>query len=268
MTIDVKPKVQSLGRGLFILEYIADQDHPVRLAELSKLLGIEKSSAYRLAATLADRDYLRKDPQTDGYVLHKKVFEIAGRLASHRQLKEYAPRYLEELAAKTGETSHLAVLSSGKVLLSDYRFGSHPIGVTSQSGRMEPLHCTALGKALLAGCDISQLRRILGEKPLRRHTPKTITSLTRLAEECRAAMVEGLAYDNEEFYRGVRCVASPVFDFSEKVVAALGISGPSENLPVAALKKHGREIRACALELSREIGFQPNEQIEKGDKRS
>lgn len=262
-TMDVKPKVQSLGRGLRILEHIADQSHPVRLAELSELLGVEKSSAYRLVATLADRGYVRKDSQTDGYVLYKKVFELAGKLVGYRLLKEYAPKYLEALATKTGETSHLAILSSGKVLLIDYRFGSRPIGVTSQSGRVEPIHCTALGKALLAGCDLAQLCRILDEQPLQRYTPKTITSLTRLAAECRAAMCEGLAFDNEEFHNGVRCVASPVFDFSGKVVAALGISGPAANLPVATLKKHGLNICACALELSKEMGYQPNEQIKK-----
>jgi len=258
MTMDIKPKVQSLGRGLYLLEYIAEQDHPVRLAELASLLGVEKSSAYRLVATLADRGYVRKDPHTDGYVLHRKVLELAGKLAGHRQLKECAPKYLEELAEKTGETSHLAVLSSGKVLLVDYRFGSRPIGVTSQAGHAEPLHCTALGKALLAGHDLAQLRSILGGKPLQRYTARTITSLAKLAGECRSAMLDGLAFDNEEFHDGVRCVAAPVFDFSGKVVAGLGISGPSANLPLAVLKEHGLKLRACALKLSHELGYQPN----------
>jgi len=257
--MDIRPKVQSLGRGLYILEYIAEQDHPVRLAELAALLGVEKSSAYRLVATLADRGYVRKDSRADGYVLSRKVLELAGKLAGHSRLKECAPKFLEELAEKTGETSHLAVLSSGKVLLVDYRFGSRPIGVISQSGHAEPLHCTALGKALLAGYDLEELRRVLGSGPLRRYTSKTITNPARLAEECGAAMRDGLAFDHEEFHEGVRCVAAPVFDFSGKVVAALGISGPASNLPPAVLKKHGLKTCACALELSKEMGYQPKE---------
>ncbi|MCG2660711.1 MAG: IclR family transcriptional regulator [Kiritimatiellae bacterium] len=251
-----KPKVQSLDRGLRLLEFIANQDHSARLNDLADLLGIEKSSACRLVVTLMERGYVRKDSRTNGYVLHEKVFELAGKLAVHRQLKEHASKYLERLARQTDETAHLAVLGSGRVVFIDHCFGSQPLGVTSQSGCVEPLHCTALGKALMAGWSVSQLRQIFGPGPLRRYTSKTITRLAELAQVCQTVRRDCLAFDHEERHAGIRCVAAPVFDFSGRIVAALGISGPTERLPDVVLKKHGRRAQSCALALSQEMGYQ------------
>jgi len=253
----VKQRIQSLARGLQILDFIADHDRPVRLAELAQLLEIEKSSACRLVLTLADRGYVRPDPETGGYLLDDKVFELAGKLAAHRRVQECARKYLQLLARETGETAHLAVRGTTGVVFTDHEFGDQPVGVTSRWGSSEPFHCTALGKALLAGTTEDELRRLLGDKPLKSYTAKTITRIRDLFLQCRKAHAERLAVDNEEYRPGIRCLASPIVDFRGHIVAAIGISGPADRLNPKQLARHAERVRQSARDLSAELGHRP-----------
>lgn len=248
-------RIQSLDRGLQILEFIAQHDQPVRLAELSGLLGIEKSSAHRLAATLADRGYVRQDSETLGYVLCDKVFELASSLASHRNVQEYARKYLCRLARETGETAHLAVPGDKSVVLVDHEFGSNPVAVTTRWGSNEPLYCTALGKAILAGKSNAELKELLGPGRLKRYTKNTITSISELAKQCRQVEKEQVAFDLEEFNEGMNCLAGPIYDFRGQVVAAIGISGPVERVTDDTIKTLAECIRQCSQDLSAELGY-------------
>jgi DNA-binding IclR family transcriptional regulator len=247
-------RIQSLDRGLQILEFVATRDQPVRLAELAGLLGVEKSSAHRLAETLADRGYLGKDAETQGYVLHDKVFELAGKLAARRRIQECARKFLRELAQKTGETAHLAIRGQDGVVFVDHEFGNHAVGVTSQSGSSEPYHCTALGKALMAGCSEGEIRTLAGESGFKRFNSRTITRADKLAEQCRLVLERGLAVDDEEYRPGVRCLATPVLDLRGRVVAAMGVSGPVGRMADATMEKLGGLVRECGLRLSEELG--------------
>lgn len=250
-----KRRVQSLDRGLQILEFVADQDRPVRLAELAGLLGVEKSSAHRLARTLADRRYLDQDSDTLGYELGDALFALAGRLASRRDVRDCGRKYLKILAERTGETAHLAVRGPSGAVLVDHEFGSNPVAVTTGWGSSEPFHCTALGKVLLAAIDHSELLEIVGRGPLKRYTERTITRTADLAEECRRAGEEQVAFDRCEFREDMNCIASPVRDFRGRIVIAIGISGPKERLDGKAIAAMAEEVKNCALELSRELGY-------------
>lgn len=224
------------------------------MSALAALLGIEKSSAHRLAATLAARGYLVQDPGTTGYVLHDKVFSLAGRLASRRGLQEHARKYLRRLAQETGETAHLGVRGTGGALLIDHEFGPNPVAVTTQWGGSEPYHCTAIGKALLAGLDKAELREVLGKGRLKRHTARTLTRLDELVTQCAKAAEDGIAADLEEFRPGMHCLAAPVYDFRGRIIAAIGISGPAARLSAKAMPGAVERIRDAATCLSRELG--------------
>ncbi|NLX06669.1 MAG: IclR family transcriptional regulator [Phycisphaerae bacterium] len=254
MTV-IGQRIQSLDRGLQLLEYIAEQERPVRLTEMARLLEVEKSSAYRLVNTLATRGYVRQEPESSGYLLDERVFDLAGRLAGRRRLGDLARRHLVCLARETGETAHLGVLGDRAVVLVDHEFGSHAVGVTSRSGSSEPLYCTALGKALLAGMTEDELRTAVRSETLKRHTERTVTTYGQLAEETGSVMRTGLARDWEEYRAGVRCLASPVFDFRSRIIGAIGISGPKERIDEQAMTDHGERVRREALALSAELGF-------------
>ena len=247
-------RIQSLDRGLRIMEFVADQNKPVRLAQLAELLEIEKSSVYRLAATLAERNYLRQDAESSGYVLSDKVFNLAGKLASQRSVQQHARKYLQQLAQKTGETSHLAIRSPAGATFVDHEFGSHPIAVITQSGQCEPYHCTAIGKALLAGLPQNELKDIIGSGRLKRYGTNTITCLRDLAKACNKVADTELAFDLEDFRPGMNCIASPVYDFRKQVVAAIGISGPATRLKNKSLNIAAKQVKNCAAALSAELG--------------
>lgn len=255
MPVVARQRIQSLDRGLQILEYVADKTRPARLAELAELLGVEKSSAHRLVKTLQDRGYVRQDPQTMGYLLHDRIFSLASKLASHMQIHQCAHKYLQRLAGESGETAHLAVRGAGAVVFIDHEFGSHAVGVTTRWGSSEPFHCTALGKALLAGMTRDELKVALGDAPLKRYTRNTITTLSQLADQCVQAERDGVAYDLCEYHDNMNCIGSPIRDFRGKIIAAIGISGPIERMEGQVLKKAAAMVKQNADELSGELGY-------------
>jgi DNA-binding IclR family transcriptional regulator len=259
MTKTNKQFIQSLDRGLQILESICEQDRPVRLGQMAELLGVEKSSAYRLVSTLAERGYVCQDPSTGGYVPHEKLFDLAGRTGSRRRIQEYARKHLRRLAQETGETAHIGVRRMDKVVFIDHEFSRQPVAVICQYGDAEPLHCTALGKSLLAGLTEPELRLILGPEPLKKFTIRTITQYAHLVRQCRQAETSLLSEDNEEYRPGVRCLASPIFDIRGQVIAAIGISGPVERITDRTAAAAGQLVRQCAWELSREMGYREAE---------
>jgi IclR family acetate operon transcriptional repressor len=154
---------------------------------------------------------------------------VLGRLP----LREAAKPYLHQLMERTGECAHLAIPAQGKALYIDQVESPATLRVNAQVGTMNPLHCTALGKALLAFGDL--------ELPfdLTSFTPRTITDPEMLRRHLNEVRQHGYAVDDEEFDIGVRCIAVPVFDFRGKAVGAIGISGPAtrmtpERLPALA----------------------------------
>lgn len=253
-----RQRIQSLHRGLCILEFVAAAEEPVRLAELAKLLGIEKSSAHRLAGTLVDAGYLAQDPETSGYILNDKIFRIAGKLAGKRRVVQQARKYLRQLARQTGETAHLAVPGSEEVMLLDHEFGQNPVGVTTQWGSGEPYHCTAVGKALLAEMSLTEIQSLLGTKSFKRFTSKTITRPRALVEQCWQVVRDGFAFDLGEFREGMNCVASPIYDFRGHIIAAIGVSGPRERFSGEVLQKSAQNVKRSAEALSAEMGYLPS----------
>ena len=111
-----------------------------------------------------------------------------------------------------------------------------------------------LGKALLVGLDAEELKGILGPGPYKRYTPKTITGVAELAAECQEIVADQVAYDLAEFREDTNCMASPVYDLSGRVIAAIGVSGPLERMNEKAMNGHSKRIRKCASQLSADLG--------------
>lgn len=227
-------EIQSLARGLRILDLLGQSQEGISITELSEIIGVDKGSASRLMSTLARYGYAEKDELTRRYHLGTQVVLLSRSVLARLPLRAAAKPYLRQLMERTGECAHLAVPAQDRVLYIDQVESPASLRVNAQVGTMNPLHCTALGKALLAFGEV--------EIPasLEAFTPRTITTpedLRRHLDEIRFA---GYAVDDEEFDLGVRCIAVPVFDFRDKLVGSIGISGPSsrvtdERLPELAL---------------------------------
>jgi IclR family acetate operon transcriptional repressor len=245
------PSIQSLDRGLFILEAIAKSGQPVSLGQLTEQLGINRSSVFRLTNTLRRRGFLANPRGRKDYVLGLSIWRLSRICDWSDVLITSSHEHLKKLAALTGETTHLAIREGKEAFFVDYYSATRQlIMVTGQVGEFVPLYCTAHGKALLAGWTAEELKATLGPGPYQRHTPNTITTLKQLAKECVRIEETGYAVDEEECVPGARCLAAPVRDRDGSVIAAVGISAPIARFPPERDATIGRQVCDSAAEIS------------------
>ena len=245
------PTIQSLDRGLIILETVGKSPSPVSLNELTKILGIDRSSAFRLANTLKRRGFLANAAAGKDYVLGTAVWRLSREYDWRGMLATIAHGHLQKLAGITAETAHLAVREGRSARFVDHADATnHVITVAGQTGELVPLYCTSHGKALLADFDEMALKRLFGAKPLARHTKNTLTSIAKLAEACGQIRVRGFAGDDSEYLEGVRCVAAPIRDGEGAVIASIGISAPAPRLPDEREPKIAAHVKRIAAEIS------------------
>jgi DNA-binding IclR family transcriptional regulator len=226
-------EIQSLARGLRILDMLGRSMEGASITELAEFLEVDKGSASRLVATLARYGYAQKDPTTRRYHLGPQVVSLSRSALTRLPLREAARPFLRQLMERTGECAHLAVPAQGRVLYIDQVESPATLRVNAQVGTMNPLHCTALGKALLAFGEV-EIPPMLDS-----FTPHTITDPAELRLEMEKIRTVGYAVDDEEFDLDVRCIAVPICGFRGKIIGAIGISGPatrvsSERLPELA----------------------------------
>src|SRR5919201_2532833 len=175
------PAIQSLDRGLAILEAVAAASAPVPLKQLTDLIGIDRSSVFRLANTLRQRRFLANPKGSKDYILGPSAWRLSRRYG-RSVLGTFFHHYLQELTATLGETSHFAVREGVEVFFIDHHIpAGQVVSVAGQTGEFATLHCTAHGKALLADSDLSALKASLGRGPLQVYTRRTVKSVTALA---------------------------------------------------------------------------------------
>ena len=193
------PPIQSLDRGLAILEAVAASSAPVPLRQLTDLIGIDRSSVFRLANTLRQRRFLANPQGSNDYILGPTAWRLSRRY-SRSSLGTFLHPWLEDLTTKLGETSHFAVREGAQAFFVDHHLPKgQVVSVAGQTGEFAPLHCTAHGKALLADCDRKDLQSLLGSAPLRKYTRNTITSLASQARVSQRARIDGFSLDYGEY---------------------------------------------------------------------
>lgn len=214
--------VKTLAKGLAILELIM-QRGSVRTIDVASELRIDKGSASRLLHTLLEGGFAAKG-EGRAYHIGPKLTLASVRRMTGAKLRENARPLLQELVDIAKESAHLCILVDDQVLYIDRIDSASPLRVDRPIGTFAPLHCTALGKIFLA----------FGEAPLpadmRSATARTLTDPELLKAHLRQVASQGYAVDDEEFCMGIRCVAAPLRDNSGRVVAALGISGPTARI--------------------------------------
>jgi IclR family acetate operon transcriptional repressor len=252
--------IQSLDRGLVILEAVANSSEPLSLNELTSMVGIDRSSVFRLAFTLKRRGFLAYPAGRKDFILGPALWRLSHRYDWGTMLIRVSQEHLKQLAKRTNETVHLAIREGRNALFIDHAAANHVIAVSGQTGDMVPLHCTAHGKALLAGLDREELRRIFGSAPLPIHTKRTIGSITELAKACAQIQEQGYATDEAEFREGLRCVAAPIRAQRGMIVGSIGISAPAERFPIERYPECAEQVRAAADEISARLSMEPEEE--------
>ncbi len=247
------PSIQSLDRGLLILETVGKSPTPVSLGQLTGILGIDRSSVFRLANTLKRRGFLANPSAGKDYVLGTSVWRLSRQYDWSSMLASIAHERLQTLAGVTGETAHLAVREGRKALFVDHAATSHVIAISGQTGELVPLYCTSHGKALLADFDEAALKQLLGYKPLVQYTKNTLKTVSDLAKACAEIRARGFATDNAEFMEGVRCLAAPIRDKEGAVVASIGISAPATRFPPERQPEFAAQVTDIAAQISEAI---------------
>ena len=163
--------------------------------------------------------------------------------------------FLLELAAKTGLTVHMAVLVGSEAVLIE-RIDSHGlVKLDTWVGMRMHVHCSAVGKVLIAFLPDEEFRRIVQPKRLIKHNQNTISSMPKLREELARVRHAGFAIDDEEEEIGVRCAGAPVFDRSHAVVAAVSVAGTVTQIPANQVEELGKLVRGAALKISWRLGY-------------
>ena len=251
------PPIQSLDRGLVILEAVAKSSDPVSLGELTSLLGIDRSSVFRLANTLKRRGFLAYPAGRKDYILGSTLWRLSHQYDWGNMLVRVSRENLKQLASRTNETVHLAIREGRHALFIDHASANHVIAVSGQTGEMVPLHCTAHGKALLADLDHQELVTIFGAASLRTYTKQTIGTISQLARACVAIKAQGFATDDGEYQEGVRCVAAPIRGETGLIIGSIGISAPVLRFPKERYRVCGEQVSAVAGAISAKLGTQP-----------
>ena len=245
---------QSLGRGLAILRYVANNGAYVTVKEVAQEIGVDPSTSSRLMSTLEKQGLLQQDPRTHTFRLGTGVLELANALVASYNLGEYSHDVVRWLAGETGEGAHLAVLVQGEAIFLDRTAGRGPITVHTEIGARDPVYCSAIGRALLSGLTDAEVKRELADVPLKRLTRKTATSLSAVLAKVDLTRKKGYAFDDEERHAGVQCIAAPVRDHSGHVVAAIGISGPTPNIQRATEAALASVVLTAASRLTAQLG--------------
>lgn len=237
----------SVGKALLLLEAFDGFAASIGVTELARRAEIPKSTAYRLLNVLAVCGYVERDD--DRYRLSRKLFEM-GNLVAYcwpSSLRDVAMPYLGDLYARTKETVHLAVSDDGDVVYLEKLYGHHTVNSPSRIGARVPLHCTGLGKAMLAFASSDDF---LSPREFTRFTPTTIASEEDLRAELGRIAHDGIAFDREESRQGVACVAAPVL-LSGRAIAAVSVCGPTERFrPERAAELVNDTVREMTRELS------------------
>jgi DNA-binding IclR family transcriptional regulator len=253
------PAIQSLDRGLIILEAVARSSDPISLGALTAILGIDRSSVFRLANTLKRRGFLAYPAGRKDYILGPSVWRLSRQYDWGGMLISVSQEQLKLLAAQSNETAHLAVREGRHALFIDHARTTNIIAVSGQTGELVPLYCTAHGKALLADLDALELKALFGSARLKSFTPNTITSIEQLAKICIQIKARGYAEDDEEYQKGIRCAAAPIRAAGGVIVGSIGISAPISRVTKERHKVLGDQVRRIASNIEKLLANQVQE---------
>ena len=244
--------VQSVDRALSILEVLA-RDGEAGVTDIAADLGVHKSTAFRLLATLEAHRLVEQDGERGRYRLGVGNLRLAGATTARLDLVQEARPVCRQLAADTGETVNITVRAETSALYLDQVAGSSALQSHNWVGQHIPLHATSNGKVLLSELDEPQLKKSVRELP--RYTDQTVTSMAKLLADLKQVRETGYALAVDELETGLTAVAAPIRNAHGDVIASISVSGPSFRLTGDRLDRAVPLLLASALEVSHRLGW-------------
>ena len=235
-------KSSTAMRALEVMEVLAEAGRPVSVAEVAESIRADRSTAYRMLMTLHAAGYVTRDASQKNYQLGYKLLSLSRRLLNGNDRADLINEILRQMADRSGETVHYCVLDRDATVLVYRAKGTQLVAVDFQIGDRSPLHCTSIGKALLAYQDARAIDEVIG-RGLPRLAVNTIVDSDKLRVELRNVRAQGFAYDDREFHDDMRCVAAPVLEKDGSCQSGISFSGPSSRYTDAKLEECGTRRR-------------------------
>jgi IclR family KDG regulon transcriptional repressor len=247
--------MKSIKKAIEVVEFLAQRENGVGITQLSRELNLPKSTVHQILSTLKRVRFVEQTSEDKKYHLGLRIFELGNIVQSQLQLRKIAHSYLYNLSRKTNETTYLVVLEGSRIVYIDCvesraRLRAHPL-----FGIRVPLHCTSLGKAIMAFLPEEKINEIIREDGLERFTENTIIDLPLLKQELEKVRKRGYAIDNMEHEEGIRCVGAPIRNHRKEVFAAISVSGPSQRFDPLRIKTMSQLVIETAKEISRRMGY-------------
>jgi IclR family transcriptional regulator, KDG regulon repressor len=249
-----RTRLSSVANSLRLIKAFSEDHYEIGISDLAKRLGLAKSTVHRLASTLLDQGMLEQNEGDGKYRLGLALFELGTLVRRKMDFTVEARPFLRTLMEKTGETVHLAILDHDSVLYIITHESKQALRMGSKVGTRVPVHCTAVGKTLLAFQPEEEIERILA-RGLPASAPNTLVDAKALRRELVLVRARNYALDDEESEVGLRAIAAPVRSHSGNVVAAISIAGPVHRMTKKMLLGWVRELVGAAEAVSQRLGW-------------
>lgn len=248
--------IRVVEKAIRVLGVLSD-GKPRTLTEISQEVEINRSTTYRLLATLTNNNFLQLDDLSSKYRLGLACLELSRSYQTGDELLRVARPELEKLRDSTKETVHLAALDGMEIVYLEKLESLHAIGLmSSRVGRRAPAYCTGVGKALLSQIDPDILNEQMNLADIKRFNGKTIVNPEELLEHLKGVRGRGYALDEGEHESEVRCVAAPIFDRNREAVAAVSVSGPRNRMDPVDQNEHLINLTVeTAQKISEKLGY-------------
>jgi len=250
-----RARLSSVANSIRLLTSFSGDEDELGITTLAGRLRLAKSTVHRLAATLTSAGFLEQNSDNGKYRLGVALFELGALVRRRMDVANEARPKLRELLEKTGETVQLGIVDHQSVLYVYEMESRHAIRMAAAVGGRAPLHCTALGKVLLAFQPAEYVKQIVGNG-IKPYTPKTMTRRDELAAMLEEVATREYAIDDEESEPGLRAIAAPVRNHTGSVIAALGVAAPVQRMTKKVMQDCVPDVIATAAAVSARLGYE------------
>lgn len=241
--------IKSVLKSFHVLESLIDHEN-ISVGELSQITELGKSTTHRILSTLKQLRYVDQDPKSNNYFATIKMFELGNKVANKIPIRKIARPHIENLFLQSNETINLGILDNNSILYLDKIVAKEPLRIELDIGIKVPAYCSALGKILTAynSMHIEQFEYV-------KYTENTIGSDSEFKEELEKVKNQGYAVDNEEYIKGLYCIAVPVLSPENNAVASVSISMPAVRFSIDLIDHYISILKECTLNIEKNLFY-------------
>jgi len=254
--------LKTLARGFRVLSYFTPEKPEASLTELAESLDVDSSTASRFTYTLEKLGYLERDEQTKLYHVSPNIFALTVSLSGPRNIRKVSLPFMEELRDTTGETVVLGVRDGAEIVLIEVIETRHALVPRGWVGGRVPVHCSAIGKALLVHLPQAELKRLLDTISMVAFTEHTIVNRLNLLKDLELTRERGWSLNNEEYTRGIVSVGAPIYSGRRVPSGAICVDVPTARIPDKDyISQLAEEVKRTAEAISNARGYHQLEPI-------